>query len=124
MAGAMPEASMQHSVRGRAQPNACYTPAGQSVSFPAPRNFKYETPESVSFKPAPSGIFHTPDEGQASDGASSIDAEELEEVQELLAEKDEELAGESPASPLLMTYLTLQNLQCGDPNVTLMRDLS
>lgn len=114
---------MQHSVRGRAQPNACYTPAGQSLSFPAPRNFKYETPESVSFKPAPSADFHSPDEGQASDDASSIDAEELEEVQALLAEKDEELTGESPASPLLITYLTLQDLQCGDPDVTLMEDI-
>ena len=38
--------------------------------------------------------FQTPTAGEASDGDSSIDAEELEEVQELLAEKDEELAGD------------------------------
>ena len=39
--------------------------------------------------------FQTPEPFDVSDGDSSIDAEELEEVQELLAEKDEELSGES-----------------------------
>lgn len=73
------------------------------IPVSARHHHKFREPHhAMSFTPAGGAplqdlqhaSFQTPTAGEASDGDSSIDAEELEEVQELLAEKDEELAGD------------------------------
>ena len=76
--------------------------AGKTLVRARPYNNFREPQHVMSFTPAGEAplqdlqhaSFQTPTAGEASDGDASIDAEELEEVQELLAEKDEELAGD------------------------------
>lgn len=54
--------------------------------------------------------FQTPDSVGVSDGESSLDIEELEEVQDLLAEKDDELAGEVLSANTKPLLIILQSL--------------